>query len=191
LFWASNQKIKKMKKIIWVYGTIAGVIMGAMFFITAPLWDNGTLNMDNGMVVGYTTMVIALSMVFFGVKSYRDNHKNGTITFGHAFKVGLLISIIASILYALSWEVAFHTVSKGFSEEMSKYYTEEVKNKAKNEQELKEAIAGVERNMALYQNPLFRFPMTLLEVFPVGLIVTLISAGLLKRKELLPKQQTT
>jgi hypothetical protein len=175
-----------MKKIIWVYGGIAGLIMGIMFFVTAPLWDSGTINFDNGMLVGYTTMVIALSLVFFGVKSYRDNQKNGTITFGHAFKVGILITAFASLLYALSWEVAYHTVSRGFSEEMSKHYMEEVKSEARNETELQEGIKGIKETMVMYDNPLFRFPMTLMEVFPVGLIVTLITAGLLKRKELLP-----
>jgi Protein of unknown function (DUF4199) len=179
-----------MKKIIWVYGTIAGVIMGAMFFITAPLWDNGTLNMDNGMVVGYTTMVIALSMVFFGVKSYRDNHQNGVITFGHAFKVGILITVVASLLYALSWEAAYHTVSKGFSEEWTKSYVEKMKAKATNEAEVQAAIAEAENNKAMYENPLFRFPITLMEVFPVGLIMALITAGLLRKKEFLPDQQS-
>lgn len=179
-----------MKKIIWVYGGIAGLIMGVMFFVTAPLWENGTVNFDNGMWIGYSTMIIALSLVFFGVKSYRDNQKAGVITFGHAFKVGILITMLASLLYALSWEVAYHTVSKGFSEEMSKHYREEVRLKSKSEEELKEKMAEVDQTMGMYENPLFRFPMTLMEVFPVGLIVTLITAGLLRKKEFLPHQPT-
>jgi len=174
-----------MKKIIWVYGTIAGLIMGIMFFVTAPLWDKGIVNFDNGMWVGYTTMVIALSLVFFGVKSYRDNEKGGVISFGLAFKVGILITVVASLLYALSWEVAIKTVSKGFSEEMTKHYIEEAKREAKNDVELQEAIKSTRDMMVMYENPLLRFPMTLIEVFPVGLIVTLISAGLLRKKEFL------
>jgi len=180
-----------MKKIIWVYGGIAGLIMGIMFFVTAPLWDKGIVNFNNGMWVGYTTMVIALSLVFFGVKSYRDNEKNGVISFGLAFKVGILITAIASLLYALSWEVAYHTVSKGFAEELFKHNMEEAKSKAKTEAEQQEAIKSADDLTVMYDNVLFRFPMTLMEVFPVGLIVTLISAGLLKRRELLPAHQTT
>jgi hypothetical protein len=175
-----------MKKIIWVYGTIAGCIMGAMFFITVPFWRNGTLNMESGMWVGYTTMIIALSLVFFGTKSYRDHQQNGTITFGRAFKVGILITVVASLLYALSWEVAYHTVSKGFSEEMTKSYVAKMKEEAKNEAEVQAAVAKAEENKAMYENPLIRFPMTLMEVFPVGLLVTLISSGLLRKKEVLP-----
>jgi hypothetical protein len=177
-----------MNKIIWVNGTIAGVIMGGMFFLTAPLWENGTINFDNGMWIGYTTMVVALSVVFFGVKSYRDQHANGVITFGRAFKVGILITLIASIIYALSWEVAYNTVSKGFTEEMKKYYVEQAKSNSTNEQDLKASVAGVERNFEWYKNPFIRFAMTLMEVLPVGLVVTLVTAGLLRKKEFLQNE---
>lgn len=175
-----------MKKIIWVYGTIAGVIMGAMFFITAPLWKNGTINMDNGMWIGYTTMIIALSLVFFGVKSYRDQHCNGVISFGRAFRVGILISLVASVLYSLSWEVARSTVSTGFEEGMKKHYREQIQREAKSDAERQEALQKMESMMDLYSNPVIRFAMTLTEVFPVGLVVTLVSAALLRRKEFLP-----
>jgi hypothetical protein len=179
-----------MKKIVWVYGTIAGLIMGAMFFITVPFWRNGMINFDNGMYVGYTTMVIALSLVFFGTKSYRDNEKNGVITFAGAFKVGILITLIASVLYALSWEVAYRTVSKGFSEKMTEYYLDEARSEAKTEAEAKEAEAKVQETFVMYENPIFRFAFSLMEVSPVGLIVTFLSSALLRRKEFLPPAQT-
>ncbi len=177
-----------MKKIVLVYGLIAGAILGAMFFITAPFWDNGMLTFDNAMYVGYGTMVVSLSLVFFGVKSYRDNYKKGAITFGQGFKVGILITLIACLLYALSWEVAYHTVSKGFTVEMSKHYAEEIKKNAKNEVELKEKLEKSRKEMELYDNSfIFRFVLTfLVEVFPVGLVITLITALLLKNKNFLP-----
>lgn len=176
-----------MKKIILVYGLIAGVILGAMLFVTAPLFDSGILNMDNGMYVGYTTMVVSLSLVFFGVKTYRDRHQNGAITFGRAFKVGILITVIASVLYALSWEVAYHTVSKGFAEKMSVNYENEIRKNATNETEMLEKIESSKKMMELYDaNPLVRFGFTLLEVLPVGIVITLLSAALLKRKNFLP-----
>jgi Protein of unknown function (DUF4199) len=175
-----------MNKIIWVYGTIAGLIMGAMFFITDPLWDNGMINFDNGMWVGYTTMVIALSLIFFGIKTYRDNKKEGVITFGHAFKVGILITLVASVLYVASWEVALKTVSKEFPEVMKNYYLQEARKEAKNEQEAKAAEEKIKQTMVMYANPVIRFGFTFIEVFPVGLVITLVSAGMLRRKEFLP-----
>lgn len=171
-----------MKKIILVYGLIAGAIMGAMFFITVPLWNNGTLNFDNGMVVGYTTQVIALSLVFFGVKSYRDQHLNGVISFGKAFKVGILITLVGGILYCVSWEICYSTVFTDFDEKMTAHYAENMRKDGATDLEIKD----MESNMALYNNPILRFGMTFMEVVPVGLIITLLSAALLRKKEVLP-----
>jgi hypothetical protein len=179
-----------MKKIVLVYGTIAGLILGAMWFISAPLWDKGIITFDNGMFVGYATMVVALSLVFFGVKSYRDNQQNGKITFGRAFKVGILITLIASVLYAFWWEIAIRTVSKGFSEEIQKHYAMKIKEEAqeegKSEAEVQKQLDQMKREFELYENPVVRFGYTLIEILPVGLIITLLSALLLKRKEFLP-----
>lgn len=175
-----------MKKIVITYGLIAGVILGAMFFVTAPLYDKGIVNFDNGMLIGYTTMVVALSLVFFGVKSYRDNQRNGAITFGKAFQVGILITLLASVCYALSWEVAYHTVSKGYSEKFTGHYIEKVKKEGKTEAEVNTAIKEMEEFKAVYENSFIRFAMTLMEILPVGLIITLISAALLRKKEFLP-----
>lgn len=177
-----------MKKVILVYGLIAGLIVGAMFFVTAPFYDNGTLNFDNGMWVGYTSMVIALSLILFGVKSYRDNYSEGVISFGTAFKIGILITLVASVIYALSWEAAYNTVSKGYSEAMSKHYIEKARQGGKSEAEVAKATAEMKEFTTMYENPLIRFGMTLLEIFPVGLIISLISAGLLRKKEFLSSQ---
>lgn len=179
-----------MRKIVLVYGLIAGIIVSAMWFITAPLWDKGIITFDNGMFVGYATMVVALSLVFFGVKSYRDNQQNGKITFGRAFKVGILITLIASVIYALSWEVAIRTVSKGFSEEIQKHYAENIKQDAKesgkSEAEVQAELDGMKKQFELYENPVIRFGFTIVEILPVGLIITTLTALLLRRKEFLP-----
>jgi Protein of unknown function (DUF4199) len=179
-----------MRKIVLVYGVIAGVIVSAMFFITAPLWDTGVITFDNGMFVGYATMVVALSLVFFGVKSYRDNQQHGKITFGRAFKVGILITLIASVIYALSWEVAIRTVSKGFSEEIQKHYAENIKKEAKengkSEAEVQAKLEGMRKEFELYENPIIRFGYTIVEILPVGLIITTLTALLLRKRDFLP-----
>lgn len=180
-----------MKKIILVYGALAGLIVGAMFFIGAPLFDKGIITFDNGMWVGYTSMIIALSLIFFGVKNYRDRQSRGVITFGTAFKMGLLITLVAAIIYALSWEVAFHTVSKGYSEAMYSHEVEKIKQKSTNESELQEQLIKMENFKVMYENPLIRFGITVMEIFPVGLIISLLSAGLLRKKEFLPSSDTT
>lgn len=176
-----------MKKIVLVYGLIAGVILAAMFFVTAPFYENGTLNFDNGMLVGYATMVVSLSLVFFGIKSYRDNHQHGSITFGRAFKVGILITLIASCLYGIGWEISYHTVNKNFVENMWQYQQDKMAASGTSEADIQAAYQEHQRFVEMYQNPLIRFVMTVVvEILPVGVLITLISAALLKRKNFLP-----
>lgn len=175
-----------MKKIVLTYGLIAGVIVSSMLVITQPLFRNGTLNIDNGVYVGFGSMIIAMSLIFFAIKSYRDQHLQGVITFGKAFKVGILIALIASLMYAVSWEIYFNTVGQDFMEWYQQCRLDQMARKGASEQELNEARIGLEEMAVHYQNPVFRFGLTLLEIFPLGLIFTLASAGILRKKEILP-----
>ncbi|MBL7857830.1 MAG: DUF4199 domain-containing protein [Cyclobacteriaceae bacterium] len=175
-----------MKRIILVYGLIAGAITGGMLMISMPLHEKGILNMDSGMVLGYTTMVIALSLVFVGVKNYRDNHRSGSISFLTGLKIGLLITLVASVLYALSWEIAYNTIAGDFMQQMNEKSIEKMKLKGVPEVELQAARIEMEEFNALYRNPLIRFVMTLMEILPVGLLISLVSASLLRNPKFLP-----
>src|ERR1043165_1895835 len=103
-----------MKKIVLTYGLISGSIVAALILLAMPLWNAGVLNHDNGAIVGYTTMVIALSVIFFAVKSYRDNYNNGSISFWKALQIGVLITLIAGVMYELSWEISMSQMSDDF-----------------------------------------------------------------------------
>lgn len=175
-----------MKRIIWTYGLIAGAIVGAMLLISIPLYKQGTLNFDNGELVGYTTMVIALSLVFFGIKSYRDQHAGGQITFGTGLKIGLLITLVAAVIYALSWEVSYRTMADEFMAKIEEHYVQQAKMNGATEADLQ----GMKDFQELYKNPVVRFGVTLFEIFPVGLVISLISAVLLRQKDFLPLKQS-
>ena len=167
-----------MKRIILVYGLIAGTIVGSMFFITMPLYKKGILTMENGELVGYSTMIVALSLIFFGIKSYRDNHLAGYITFGKALKVGLLITLIASLIYAITWEVIYNTMTD-FVTQMGDKYFEKLRAEGTTQ-------AEIDEYKAIYENPFIRFAMTLMEIAPVGILISLLSAGLLRMRGFLP-----
>lgn len=175
-----------MKKIVLIYGLIAGSILAAVMLISIPLWKSGVLNFDNGEITGYSTMVIALSMIFFGIKSYRDNHREGKITFGEGFKVGIMIAAIASVMYSLSWEVSYNTMGEQFTKDWADHYQAEIESSKMTATEKEEATKEIQTYVEWYKNPLIRFGMTLFEVFPLGLIITLISAALLRKAEFLP-----
>jgi hypothetical protein len=179
-----------MKKVILVYGAIAGTIVGGLMLLSMPLWEQGIVNFDNGELVGYTTMVVALSMVFFGIKSYRDNHAGGSITFWAGCKVGLLITLVAGVMYALAWEISYARMGESFTKQMSEYYLNEKMNELKaegaSEKEMQEAREEWASFEEMYKNPLIRFPVTLMEILPVGIFITLASAGILRNKAILP-----
>jgi len=170
-----------MKKVILVYGLISGGITSALMLITMPMYASGTLSMDNGALVGYAGMVIALALIFFGIKSYRDNQAAGKISFWKAFQVGIAISVIAAIMYAFTWELCYTTIAPEFSQKMMEQYFVKMKDKGATQAEMQKALA----NLEMYKNPVIRFGVSMTEIFPVGLVITLVSAGLLRRKEFL------
>jgi hypothetical protein len=145
-----------------------------------PFMD--TIGSERGEIIGYTTMVAAFLMVFFGIRSYRDNVLNGSITFGRGFQVGILIALIASACYVATWEVIYHTTAPDFAEQYASSAIEKARAAGASEVELNEKRAEMAKFSELYRNPLFNVGITFLEVFPVGLVMTLVSAGMLSRR---------
>lgn len=171
-----------MKKTVLTFGLVSGGFLAALMAVMVPACLNGTLDFDNSELVGYTTMVLAFLSVFFGIRSYRENVIGGAITFGRAFKVGLLITLVSSAVYVAAWEVVYY----GFFPDFGEKYGAHVIAKMRREGADPARLAAEEKKMArfkeLYRNPFFNVGMTFLEVLPVGTIVTLVSAGILRRK---------
>lgn len=180
-----------MKRIILIYGLISGAIIGGMILITIPLYNSGTLNMDNGELLGYSTMAIAFALIFFGVKSYRDKELQGEISFWKAVKLGLLIYLVAGVIYALCWEVAYNQYGDSFMQKMVEHTMENLKAEGATEAEIAAKRADWEKFSELYKNPVVRFCITVLEPSPVGVLIAFISAALLRRKDFLPAEPTT
>ena len=172
-----------MKKIVLIYGLISGTITGGLMMITMPMFKSGALDMKNGELIGYTGIVVALSLIFFGIKSFRDNQPDGSVTFWKGTQIGLLIALIASIMYALAWEVTFRNVGTEFVDKMMEHHYAEMKSSGATDTEI-----GSQKEMmaAYYDSPFVRFGMSLIEIFPVGLIITLICAAVLRNRNFLP-----
>ena len=101
-----------MKKIVLTFGLLAGAILSAMMLIALPFQD--AIGFDRGAIVGYTTMVLASLLTFFGVRSYRDNVAGGTVRFGRALTVGMLIGLVSSLCYVATWEVVYFTLAPDY-----------------------------------------------------------------------------
>ena len=170
-----------MRRIVLTFGLISGAIMSAMMGVTMSLVDR--IGFDKGEIVGYTTMVVAFLMVFFGVKSYRDNVAGGSVTFGQAFKVGLLITLIASVCYVATWELIYYNVWPDFGDKYAAHMIAQAQASGAGPAELAQMQQKMAEFKVMYKNPLYNAGMTFLEPLPVGLIFTLVTAGILRRRK--------
>ncbi len=170
-----------MKKTVLTFGLIGGAIMAAMMFATLPFMDK--IGFDKGMIVGFTTMLLAFMLVFFGIRSYRENVGGGRITFGRAFAVGILITVIACICYVIAWEILYFKFMPDFLDRYSSYLVEKARAAGETQQAIDAQVQQMKEFKTLYDNPLINAAFTFIEPFPVGLIVTLISAAVLRKKK--------
>jgi hypothetical protein len=170
-----------MKRTVLVFGLLSGAVSAAMMWLTLPLINRGTINFDNGLIIGYTAIFLSFVLVFFGIRSYRESH-GGTIGFGRAFGVGILITLISCAFYVASWEIMYFNFMPDHLDKYAAHAVAKAKARGASDAE----IAGMTKQMAdmkkLYANPAINVAMTFIEPFPVGLIVTLASAGILRRR---------
>jgi hypothetical protein len=171
-----------MKKVILINGLIAGVIVGGMLFISLPLIEKGYLNFDNGMVVGYASMIIALSSIYFGVKSYRDRKLNGTITFGKALVMGLLITLVAGVVYASAWDVYYRFYGDRFMASYAEHAVANLEKEGAAAGKIAAARAEMQAFGEMYENFFIRFGFTVMEILPVGLLISLATAAIVRKK---------
>jgi uncharacterized protein DUF4199 len=169
-----------MKRIVLIFGLISGALMALFMFATMPFLDK--IGFDRGYIVGYTGMVLAFMLIFFGIRSYRENVGGGAITFGRAFAVGILIAVISSICYVIAWQILYHTLMPDFFEKFSAHVIEKTRASGASAQAIQAKIQEMEQAKRLYSNPVLHVAFTFLEPFPVGLIITVISAAILRKK---------
>lgn len=168
-----------MKKTVLTYGIIAGLIVSAWLQIGILI---GMENMagDMGIVYGYTAMLIGFSFIFVAVK--REREQQGGITFGKAFLIGLYVSLIGATLYVISWMIDMHYFVPDFMDQYASRMMEQLKNSGASAAKIQETAAQMQYYREMYKNPFFVVLLTYMEILPVGLLVSLIAALILKRK---------
>lgn len=173
-----------MKKNVLVFGLISGLVASTiMAFSMIYMSKHPELEAGTGsMVVGYLSMLISFSLIFVAVKNFRDKQNAGAISFGKAFLIGLLISFIASTMYVITWAFVHHYYMPDFMEKYAAAMIENAKAGGK-PAELQKTIEQMNSYKEMYKNPFFFAMFSYMEILPVGLIVSLITAFLLKRKK--------
>ena len=175
-----------MKKTILVFGAISGAIISTFMGISMAIMGcsaGDPAKESTSMIIGFSAMAVAFSFIFVGIKNYRDKQNAGVLTFGKAFQIGFLISLIASTLYVLTWGVEFHFFMPDFMDKYSALKIKEVQDSGITGDALKESLKSIATDNDNYNhNPFFFAVYTYMEILPVGIIITLISSLILKRK---------
>ena len=167
-----------MKTNIVIYGLIAGIVVSTlMLFSISNITDY-----DTSLFVGYASMLIAFTLVFVGIRNYRDKYNDGVVSFGKAFKIGIMIVLIASTIYVIAWLIFYFYFEPDCLERYSAHMLDKLKASGASQMEIDKQTKEMENFAMMYKNPFFNAMMTYVEMLPVGLIVTLISSLILKRK---------
>jgi Protein of unknown function (DUF4199) len=170
-----------MRKIVLVYGAISGIIV-SLFLIFSVGYCYSTSNFQGNMWVGYASMLLAFSFTFVGIKNFRDKQNEGLISFGKAFKIGLYISLIASSFYVITWLIDYYLFIPDFMEKFGNQAIESAKANGESASEIGKKASEIDSYKEMYKTPIGVILLTYMEILPVGLVVSLISALILKKK---------
>ena len=171
-----------MKRIVLTFGIIAGLIAAVLMAgVMVPLMHR--IGFDYGLIVGYTTITASMLPVFFGIRAYRETVGGGSISFGRAFSVGILISLITCAFYIVTWEIVYFFFIPDFLDTWAAAQTTSMKAQGASAEAINAAVKQINDMKVWYNNPLFNALATLMEPLPVGILVTLISSIVLRKKK--------
>ena len=169
-----------MKRTVLTFGLISGLIISVLTGGSLLLADK--IGSGHSMALGYTIMVASFLLIYFGIRSYRDNDLAGQISFGRAFSCGILITLITTMCYVAMWEVLYFNFMPHFMDSYFAAQIHKVQSSGLDSATIAAQVAAIQRSAQLYQNPFVNMAYTIIEPLPVGIIITLVSAAVLRRK---------
>lgn len=169
-----------MTKTVLTFGLIGGAIISLLMGGSLLLADK--IGTGHSMMLGYTIMVASFLLIYFGVRSYRDNTLGGQITFGRAFTCGILIALITTVCYVAMWEVLYFNFMPHFMDNYFAAQIHKVQSAGLDPATTAKQVAAIQQAQQSYQHPLVNMAYTFMEPLPVGIIITLISAAVLRKK---------
>ncbi len=168
-----------MRKTIFRYGLISGLLCAAMVAAATPLENRS--GFDHGYYIGYTLIVLSFLLVFFGIRSYRDQEAGGRITFTKAFAVGISITLITCVFYVLTWEIIYFNFMPDFMDKYAAFLVQKAHTSGMSAAALQAQLEQIQKMKERYNNVFYNAALTFLEPFPVGLAITLLSAAILRK----------
>jgi hypothetical protein len=168
-----------MKKAVLTFGLISGLFVSVLMGGSLLFADR--IGSGHSLVLGYAIMVVSFLFIYFGIRSYRDNTLLGQISFGRAFACGTLITVVATVCYVVMWEILYFNFMPHFMDSYFAAQIQGVQSAGLDSAATAAQVAALQHSQQLYQNPLINMAYTFMEPLPVGLLITLISAALLRR----------
>ncbi|MGA8675023.1 MAG: DUF4199 domain-containing protein [Candidatus Acidiferrales bacterium] len=177
-----------MKKTVLTFGLIAGVMISVL--MGGSLLIANKIGNTHSMLLGYTMMVASFLLIYFGIRSYRDNSLAGQISFGRAFACGILITLITTVFYVAMWEILYFNFMPHFMDSYFAAQIHKVQASGLDPATTAAQVAAIQHSQQLYQNPFVNMAYTAIEPLPVGIIITLISAAILRKTSPIPARAT-
>jgi hypothetical protein len=171
-----------MRKTILTFGLISGVVSSLLMGVNMAISNRIGIDIERGYILGYAAIVLSCLFIYFGVRSYRENVSGGVITFARAFGIGLAIGVISCLFYVVIWEIVYFNFMPDFLDKYNAYEIAKMKASGASAAVVQHHIEAQNQMKVLYANPLFNAALTFIEPFPVALLVTLISAAVLRKK---------
>ena len=169
-----------MRQTVVKFGLLSGAVSAVLMLATLPFID--AIGFDRGEIVGYTAMILSFLFVFFGIRAYRDTSGNGRITFARGLSVGLLITLISCVCYVLTWEVVYFKFMPDFGDKYAAYMIQHARAAGASAEAIAAAARQAQEFKQMYDNLLFNAGVTFLEPLPVGFVMTLLSAVILRKR---------
>lgn len=175
-------KSNQMKRNILIFGLISGLILG--LFICSFNWlSTKHDNITDNYITGYAAMIIAFSFIFVGIKNFRDKYNGGVVSFGKAFRIGLGIALIGSTIYVAAWVIDYYFFMPDFMDKYAAHIIKQAQDSGASPAVLSQKIAEANSMKELYKSPVWVILFTYLEALPVGVVISLLAALILKRKQ--------
>jgi hypothetical protein len=171
-----------MRKNVIICGLIAGGIVALQISLSTYYGSMCATDWTRGMIIGFASMIMAFSLIFVAIKNVRDKYQNGVISFGKAFMIGFYVSLICSTIYVITWEIIYRNFIPDFYEKYAEHIVESLKKQNLAPDEFQKQLAEVESNTKMYKSPVSGFLIIYMEILPVGILISLIAALILKRK---------
>ena len=169
-----------MRKTVLIFGLISAALYTAMMLATFPLID--TIGIEKTDFIGYTTFVLSALLVFFGIRSFRENVGDGRMTFGRGLAVGLLITLVSSVCYVAAFQIAYFKLMPGLGEKYAACMIDRARASGASQQEIDEKTKQAQTLKRLWDNPLTNAAVAFAEPFPIGLVAAAISATILRKR---------